>query len=513
MHPSVPSFSPHLQGLTILPAPMPPALAACIIFGIWLLVAITIYIIFSPRKKASAPVEMNKSDVPLTSYSLLNSNTADGYSRQTSEYTRQDSKMSNASTQNSSPAKNNASNGPQPLKKSVISDEKMIQLRKKSLDFFEAMKQREMLDIQYGLTQPVIPEQSEPGVDSNKSSGERSSSKSDSLEEEDHPPSSSELLSPVSPPFEKPTFALTMASEDSDTDDTIDKPVSALILADTSFTPPDSPEPLREAHSFTCGQSSMVDSDDSDSDPATSARVTRHSKRVYRSATSLPTTPPRVSTSSQANATSSPRPSRSPVSMMERRRKPALIPPPIITTTPDKPDGGVITECPLGHGTPGSRRRSPTPTSDCASANPSPKPRRKKVSVAQMEATVFPPTPINLEPPSHVKRSPSYSRLRPAEQEAAFADNALRSVMLMSHEAIICANSSGEIVFWSQGGVKMFGYTPGEAIGCSLDVSNPKCVLHVIPIFTPSDVCACGHLLLFNLTWSTHSTHTFDLPS
>ena len=103
-----------------------------------------------------------------------------------------------------------------------------------------------------------------------------------------------------------------------------------------------------------------------------------------------------------------------------------------------------------------------------------------------MEATVFPPTPITLEPPSHVKRSPSFTgRLRPSEQEAAFADNALRSVMLMSHEAIICANSSGEIVFWSQGGVKMFGYTPGEAIGSSLDVSiNPLCMFHRILIYS-----------------------------
>ena len=43
--------------------------------------------------------------------------------------------------------------------------------------------------------------------------------------------------------------------------------------------------------------------------------------------------------------------------------------------------------------------------------------------------------------------------------------------MQMSHDAIVCANASGDIVFWSAGAVKMFGYTPGEAIGSSLEVN------------------------------------------
>ena len=45
--------------------------------------------------------------------------------------------------------------------------------------------------------------------------------------------------------------------------------------------------------------------------------------------------------------------------------------------------------------------------------------------------------------------------------------------MQMSHDAIVCANAAGDIVFWSAGAVKMFGYTPGEAIGSSLEVSLP----------------------------------------
>jgi len=46
--------------------------------------------------------------------------------------------------------------------------------------------------------------------------------------------------------------------------------------------------------------------------------------------------------------------------------------------------------------------------------------------------------------------------------------------MKMSHDAIVCANSVGEIVYWSSGAVKMFGYTPGEAIGSSLEMIIPQ---------------------------------------
>ena len=99
----------------------------------------------------------------------------------------------------------------------------------------------------------------------------------------------------------------------------------------------------------------------------------------------------------------------------------------------------------------------------------SPRPvRKKKVSVAQIEATFAPTTPVCLEPPAHIGRSSSFSRI-PNPQDT-FADNAFRSVMQISQDAICCANSVGDIVFWSAGASKMFGYTPGEAIGSSLEV-------------------------------------------
>jgi PAS domain-containing protein len=52
-------------------------------------------------------------------------------------------------------------------------------------------------------------------------------------------------------------------------------------------------------------------------------------------------------------------------------------------------------------------------------------------------------------------------------------DQTLKSVMSMSDDAIICANAQGEVVFWSAGAVKMFGYTPREAIGSSLQMIMP----------------------------------------
>lgn len=37
-------------------------------------------------------------------------------------------------------------------------------------------------------------------------------------------------------------------------------------------------------------------------------------------------------------------------------------------------------------------------------------------------------------------------------------------------EAIVCADRKGDITYWGDGAVRMFGYTPNEALGCSLKV-------------------------------------------
>lgn len=39
-------------------------------------------------------------------------------------------------------------------------------------------------------------------------------------------------------------------------------------------------------------------------------------------------------------------------------------------------------------------------------------------------------------------------------------------------EAILCADRRGNITYWGDGAVRMFGYTPNEALGCSLKVMN-----------------------------------------
>ena len=39
-------------------------------------------------------------------------------------------------------------------------------------------------------------------------------------------------------------------------------------------------------------------------------------------------------------------------------------------------------------------------------------------------------------------------------------------------EAILCADRKGNITYWGDGAVKMFGYTPNEALGCSLKVGS-----------------------------------------
>lgn len=71
--------------------------------------------------------------------------------------------------------------------------------------------------------------------------------------------------------------------------------------------------------------------------------------------------------------------------------------------------------------------------------------------------------------PRRITRSPSINR-----NKDQLLNNTLESVMQLSQDAIVCANAQGEVVFWSPGAVKMFGYTQGEATGSSLQVSSSK---------------------------------------
>ncbi len=213
-----------------------------------------------------------------------------------------------------------------------------------------------------------------------------------------------------------------------------------------------------------------------------SLRITRHSRRarvdnVFPDAT--------VPTTTTEKAQTLPAHVAPPSTQQEgRRRKGAFLPPPIIMTTPvdeqDETDFSAAPGCPfhaprggLAVSKASSRRGiSPTPSGDSTNFESSPRPpRKKKVSVAQIEATVVPSTPVGLHPPSGggtMPRSISHDTLR--TQQDVFTDNAFRSVMHISQDAIVCANSVGDIVFWSVGASRMFGYTPGEAIGSNLEV-------------------------------------------
>ena len=169
-----------------------------------------------------------------------------------------------------------------------------------------------------------------------------------------------------------------------------------------------------------------------------------------------------------------------------KRRTGGLVPPLLMGPNPSSTLGEPVQGCPFHNSLASSRSKSPSPKpcrrgvspggvamggAKAGASGESPKPvRKKKVSVAQIEATFAPPTPVNLQPPEHISlsRSPSFDNAR--THQDAFADNAFRSIMQISLDAICCANSVGDIVFWSAGACKMFGYTPGEAIGSSLEV-------------------------------------------
>lgn len=440
----------------------------------------------------------------------------------------------------------NMARGPQPLTRNIISEDKMIQLRKKSLDFVEAQKHRSLLDKELGLSnhnqyQSAITEELDVKF---KVGGGRRDSKPD---QDDDLDSSRIPLHVDTPDFDDcpfPPLHLTIDSnqqaqlnspstDEEDSEQRNNYPGST----DDELSPktpksPISPSTLTRAHTFNYGDKAMMDEEEHDEDDefdtekGGSLRITRHSKRArgkindifssYSSSALLvssmahdhPVSPPPINITSSTppmqhmmvsvyppeepdnSQTEVPAQSSQP-NTMQRRRKAALVPP-IITGAqlldPPQPAcpfhksslspprmGGDNSREASRSPKPIRRGISPTPSGDSIfESSPNP-PRKKKVSVAQIEATVVPPTPVNLQPPRHLSlsRSSSYNTLR--THQDAFADNAFRSVMQISQDAIVCANSIGEIVFWSVGACKMFGYSPAEAVGSSLEV-----MLHVI---------------------------------
>ena len=443
----------------------------------------------------------------------------------------------------------NVSRGPQPLTKNIISEDKMIQLRKKSLDFVEAQKHRSLLDKELGLSprnqyQDAMVDELDVKF---KIGGGRRDSKPD---QDDDFTSARTPLNADTPdfdddcPFPPPHTTIDsnqqaqLNSPSTDNEEDTEHRNNYHGSADDELSPkspksPLSPSTLTRAHTFNYGDKPIMDDEEAEEtdeynmERGGSLRLTRHSKRArgkvndifssYSSSALLisslshdetPISPPPpicVTTSTPPISTQHMMVSVYPPdepnnnnrsqqiqaevhtsqpNSMQRRRKAALVPP-VITGTQhlDPPPA-----CPFHNKSslspprigmerdsskspkPIRRGISPTPSGDSIfESSPNP-PRKKKVSVAQIEATVVPPTPVNLQPPAHLSlsRTSSYNTLQ-ANQDT-FADNAFRSVMQISQDAIVCANSIGDIVFWSVGACKMFGYSPAEAVGSSLEV-------------------------------------------
>ena len=486
----------HTQGLTALSIPRTAALTICAIYGLWLLISLSFYV-FYPREKR------NKT------YYCTNKNYKEAESVDVYSNTR------NASFSSLS------SKGPQRLEKNIISEDKMIELRKKSMDFLEASRQREHLNLEFSnhplYNKPLPDYDAEYEEDLGYNDAHRRGSKPD----QDSPDSEVDDLEnsrvPLCPASQRdrslsPTpdtevderVQMFLANSDDEEeryeqDQTEECDVRAVSVSRASTFNHGGQAPPLKCHKVS----------DAGSERGGSLRITRHSRRARKdvnevfsecassslllgsardpplpeppSTISLPThmisDPPTHDSNIQQTAASS----------RERRRKGAFIPPPIITTTSVETIDSPSTGCPFHGGlspnkrdpsssrgstqSPKSCRRgiSPTPSGDSVfDSTPRPQ-RKKKVSVAQIEATVVPPTPINLQPPSNLPRSGSREPLM--THHDVFTDNALRSVMQISQDAIVCASSVGDIVFWSVGASKMFGYTPGEAIGSNLEVS------------------------------------------
>lgn len=460
-----------LQGLTILPAPNAAAVTLCVVYGIWLVLAVLFYVVYSSGWHSKE--EINDCEVKVADYIPRESSKTQlielGGRRGSSLSSRRGSEMS--------------ARGPQPLTKNVISEQKMIQLRKKSLDFFEAQQHRQQLDRELYLQQQDSIIEEEPEL-------EKQNPKQDSVEnasrnhlQQTSPERSTSPFPPYIDSYKKPEFQID--SGDSSEDERDSTPNQHKQKPSTPVTPGGSS--IVRAHTFVYGQSNAYDSDGTSSRGG-SLRITRHSKRARpkvdknttgNSQMPSPYSAPNMIPNSNSNSPAT----ESATATRGRRRKAALVPP-IITTTPAQSSPrthGILKQPSVEESdgrspSPARRGVSPSPsagTMDDGVFEHSPRPRKKKVSVAHLEATVVPPTPVNLQPPPHMSlsRSASFSNTLHAPTDV-FADSALRSVMQMSQDAIVCANSVGDIVFWSAGAVKMFGYTPGEAIGSSLEVSK-----------------------------------------
>ena len=490
--------------------PMPVALSLCAVYGLILVVIVSFYIFYPAKNTGSL-------------------NLKDAQKNGSVEMASRNGSLGSCNKESYSSLQNATGRGPQPLKQNIISEDRMVQLRKKSLDFAEAQRQMKQLNEELGLKHQLARELEEEEEERLKDIMDEKKERKDSKPDQDLASSedSHAAFNLSSPDLDEdpfPSIDRKLYKKDSSSEDEYDKKEEdiddhALYKESLLNRIQNSPRGINRARTFNHhgGSGDKGRDSDNDSERGGSLRITRHSKRAKvkldhifnqpdlaevsqepPSFNITPSTPPvhhkmmeysvpddssttallsNTSFDSSQGITPSVTEQRNipPVNAGRRQRKAAVIPP--ILTAPilegEGPPGCPFHQSNLvvGGKSPSPRpcRRGISPTGVSSGEDgTSPKPRKKKVSVAQIEATVVPPTPVSLQPPSHLSRSSSFSTLR--DHRDAFADNAFRSVMQISQDAIVCANSVGDIVFWSVGACKMFGYTPGEAIGSSLEV-------------------------------------------
>ena len=74
------------------------------------------------------------------------------------------------------------------------------------------------------------------------------------------------------------------------------------------------------------------------------------------------------------------------------------------------------------------------------------------------------------------------------------SDARLASIVNIANEAVISIDETQHIIFFNQGAARIFGYSPYEAIGESLDILLPKRLVQVhqeqVDQFANSDVIA-----------------------
>ena len=402
-----------------------------IIYGVYVVIAVFVYVSIGAFRNGQhyqmedRPAKENRNGVKFTSCFSSSKHTTEMISL------RQDPNTSH----------------PMKLSRDILSEEKYVQIRKKSMD---------MLDMEV----KPLPDNSKGIVARRKISNVHFGPVAFNPQTPDTPEQDESYFNYTPPPQSADESSpYNNQSEESDRDttdccDSLDSPTNPNTTDQEQSDTENTTNPVR----FSVG--SLPSSPNGS--PGGSLRITRHSSRAHTKVTEI---------FQRSN------------SMCNPNRIP-----PTITTTPVQTEVSPLIHsvskplgCPLG----GQEKQELSP-------EPSVNETMSQMSDSLM-CPVRPVTPvkspiyerrrkqvIGLEPPNtndlivsptrqrRILRSPSVNR----NNKDQLMNSTLQSVMQLSQDAIVCANAQGEVVFWSPGAVKMFGYTQGEAVGSSLQVSS-----------------------------------------